>query len=90
MPDPPRCAKGVMDTHPARRAVRAYQPPGTISARSWNGLVLALAAWSLPAFSFALWTFINLSPRAQNHHARPRERFAEHPRERKAAIPYLW
>ena len=54
----------------------------------WTGF--ALAAWSLPAFSFALWTFINLSPRAQNHHAWYRERFPDYPPKRKGVIPYLW
>lgn len=54
----------------------------------WTGF--ALAAWSLPALSFAVWTFANLAPRAQNHHAWYRERFADYPRQRKAVIPLLW
>lgn len=54
----------------------------------WTGF--ALAAWSLPALSFAVWTFANLAPRAHNHHAWYRERFADYPRDRKAVVPYLW
>lgn len=54
----------------------------------WAGF--ALAAWSLPALSFALWTFANLAPRARNHHAWYRERFPDYPRGRKAVIPFLW
>ena len=50
----------------------------------------ALAAWSLPALSFAVWTFANLAPRAHNHHTWYRERFADYPRDRKAVIPFLW
>ena len=54
----------------------------------WAGF--ALAAWSLPALSFAVWTFANLAPRAHNHHTWYRERFADYPRDRKAVIPFLW
>ncbi len=54
----------------------------------WTGF--ALAAWSLPALSFALWTFANLAPRARNHHAWYRKRFPDYPRGRKAVIPFLW
>jgi hypothetical protein len=32
----------------------------------WIGF--AIAAWSLPAFSFAVWTIANLAPRAFTHH----------------------
>ena len=32
----------------------------------WTGF--AIAAWSLPAFSFAIWTVANLAPRAVLHH----------------------
>lgn len=54
----------------------------------WAGF--ALAAWSLPALSFAVWTFANLAPRAHNHHTWYRECFADYPRDRKAVIPFLW
>lgn len=53
----------------------------------WIGF--ALIAGSLPAWSFALWTFCNLLPRTLNHHAWYRETFADYPTRRKAVIPYL-
>lgn len=54
----------------------------------WLGF--ALVAWNLPAASFAVWTFCNLAPRAQNHHDWYQEYFPDYPRERKALIPFLW
>ncbi len=54
----------------------------------WMGF--ALVAWSLPALSFAIWTFCNLVPRALNHHNWYHENFKDYPQERKAVFPYLW
>lgn len=54
----------------------------------WIGF--ALVAWNLPAASFAVWTFCNLAPRAQNHHEWYREYFPDYPQKRKALIPFLW
>ena len=53
----------------------------------WVGF--ALAAFSLPGVSFAVWTFANLAPRAFNHHTWYKENFTEYPASRKALIPYL-
>jgi len=53
----------------------------------WTGF--ALAVWSLPALSFAVWTFANLAPRALTNHKWYLEKFAHYPKERKALIPYL-
>jgi 3-oxo-5-alpha-steroid 4-dehydrogenase 1 len=53
----------------------------------WTGF--ALAAWSLPALSFAVWTIANLAPRAIANHKWYKEKFTEYPKERKALIPYL-
>ena len=54
----------------------------------WWGF--ALAAWSLPSLSFAIWTFCNLAPRARNHHAWYREHFPDYPPGRRAVIPFIW
>lgn len=54
----------------------------------WSGF--ALAAMSLPALTFAIWTACNLIPRALDHHRWYREKFAEYPKERKAIFPFLW
>jgi protein-S-isoprenylcysteine O-methyltransferase Ste14 len=54
----------------------------------WAGW--ALAAWSLPALSFALWTFANLAPRAAAHRRWYRERFPDYPRARKRLVPFVW
>lgn len=54
----------------------------------WTGF--AIAAWSVPALTFAVWTFCNLAPRALNHHAWYHENFEDYPKKRKALIPFVW
>ncbi len=54
----------------------------------WSGW--AIATWSLPGLSFAVWTIANLAPRAWAHHAWYREKFPEYPQRRKALIPGVW
>jgi 3-oxo-5-alpha-steroid 4-dehydrogenase 1 len=54
----------------------------------WLGF--ALAAGSLAALGFAVWTFANLAPRAVAHHAWYRAQFPDYPPSRRALIPYLW
>ncbi len=49
----------------------------------------ALAAWSLPALTFAVWTICNLAPRAFSHHQWYKANFKDYPKERKALIPFL-
>ena len=51
----------------------------------WAGF--ALLTWCLPAFSFFLWTFVNLVPRALDHHKWYKEKFEDYPEERKAVVP---
>lgn len=53
----------------------------------WMGF--ALAAYSLPALGFALYTAANLLPRALAHQQWYRRQFSDYPKERKALIPYL-
>jgi 3-oxo-5-alpha-steroid 4-dehydrogenase 1 len=53
----------------------------------WIGF--AVMAWSLSAFSFAIWTAANLIPRALSHHLWYQEHFEDYPEERKAVIPFL-
>ncbi|MFZ1685997.1 MAG: hypothetical protein WAU70_01130 [Flavobacteriales bacterium] len=53
----------------------------------WAGF--AIMAWNLPAFSFVLWTFANLVPRAKNHHDWYHRTFPDYPKERKAVFPGL-
>ncbi len=53
----------------------------------WGGY--ALLCWSLPAFSFFVWTFCNLVPRALSHHRWYKSYFREYPAERKAVFPYI-
>ena len=54
----------------------------------WVGF--ALAAGTLAAWAFALFTFANLAPRALANHRWYRARFAEYPPDRRALIPFLW
>ena len=53
----------------------------------WAGF--ALMTWSLPGLSFAIWTAVNLIPRALHHHRWYRENFPDYPERRKAVIPGL-
>ncbi len=53
----------------------------------WSGW--ALATWSLPGLSFAIWTIANLAPRARSHHLWYREHFRDYPPKRKALVPFL-
>ncbi len=53
----------------------------------WLGY--AVLCWSLPAFSFFIWTFCNLLPRALDHHRWYHQQFADYPPDRKAVIPWL-
>jgi len=50
----------------------------------------AMATWSLPGLSFAVWTAANLVPRAQIHHTWYRRHFPDYPPKRKALMPGLW
>ncbi|MBP9151934.1 MAG: DUF1295 domain-containing protein [Flavobacteriales bacterium] len=54
----------------------------------WTGF--AILAWSLPALSFALWTFANLVPRAVAHHKFYLQKFADYPKERKSVFPFVY
>jgi len=54
----------------------------------WTGW--AIATWSLPGLSFAIWTFANLAPRARAHHAWYQEHFRDYPSRRKALFPGVW
>ncbi len=54
----------------------------------WTGF--AIAAWNLPAASFAIWTFCNLAPRAANHHSWYKDNFKDYPINRKILIPHIW
>jgi len=51
----------------------------------WTGF--AIMTWSLPGLSFALWTAVNLIPRAIHHHRWYKSTFPEYPENRKAVIP---
>jgi steroid 5-alpha reductase family enzyme len=53
----------------------------------WGGY--AILSWSLPAFSFFVWTFCNLVPRGLSHHRWYKNYFPDYPAERKAVFPYI-
>jgi protein-S-isoprenylcysteine O-methyltransferase Ste14 len=65
-----------------------------VSCANYFGEVLewigwAVLTWSLPGFTFALWTVANLVPRARAHHEWYRRNFPDYPAHRKAIIPYI-
>lgn len=51
----------------------------------WIGF--AVLVWSLPALAFFVWTFINLVPRAVDHHKWYKKQFPDYPDKRRAIIP---
>lgn len=53
----------------------------------WCGF--ALMTFSLPGLAFAVWTIVNLVPRALQHHQWYRRTFPDYPANRKALVPYL-
>jgi len=53
----------------------------------WFGF--AIMVWSLPALAFAIWTLVNLLPRALHHHRWYTETFQNYPKERKAIFPFI-
>ena len=68
---------------------------GWVSAPNYLGEIVewigfALAAGTLAAWAFALFTFANLAPRAVSNHRWYRERFSDYPARRRALIPFLW
>jgi steroid 5-alpha reductase family enzyme len=54
---------------------------------SWAGF--ALAAFNLPALTFLIWTIINLTTRALDHHRWYIKEFPEYDKNRRALIPFL-
>jgi hypothetical protein len=54
----------------------------------WAGY--AIASWSLPTASFAIWTLANLIPRGRDHHKWYLLNFKDYPKNRKAIIPNIW
>jgi steroid 5-alpha reductase family enzyme len=54
---------------------------------SWTGF--AIAAFSYPALSFLVWTAVNLTTRALDHHRWYQREFPEYDRSRKAIIPFI-
>jgi hypothetical protein len=53
----------------------------------WLGY--AILCWSMPAFTFFIWTAANLIPRAISHHKWYRSKFSDYPQTRKAVLPYF-
>lgn len=53
----------------------------------WTGF--AVMTWSLPGLSFAVWTVVNLLPRALHHHKWYKATFPDYPAERKAVFPFF-
>jgi len=54
----------------------------------WSGF--ALAASTMPALAFLLFTIANLVPRARDHLNWYRQTFPSYPEERRALIPKVW
>ncbi len=72
-------------THPLFRYISCPNFAGEIL--EWTGF--AIMTWCLPALSFAVWTAVNLIPRALHHHRWYKEKFPDYPVKRKAVIPYI-
>ena len=53
----------------------------------WSGF--ALMTWSSPGLAFAIWTLVNLLPRALHHHKWYKGLFPDYPVNRKALFPFI-
>jgi 3-oxo-5-alpha-steroid 4-dehydrogenase 1 len=83
-----------------RKQKQGYQIPegwlfNYISCPNYFGEIMewigfAVATGGMPALSFAIWTFCNLAPRANNHHSWYLENFSMYPKNRKILLPFLW
>mmetsp|Transcript_5547 Transcript_5547/g.11629 ORF Transcript_5547/g.11629 Transcript_5547/m.11629 type:complete len:260 (+) Transcript_5547:114-893(+) len=60
------------------------------AAEIYEWLGFGIACWSLPAFTFAMFTFFNTAPRGVAHHKWYTRKFDNYPTNRKAVIPFLW
>ncbi|KAK9541765.1 hypothetical protein VZT92_001785 [Zoarces viviparus] len=54
----------------------------------WFGY--AVATWSLPALSFAVFSLCFIGPRAYHHHRFYQEKFKDYPKLRRALIPFVF
>ncbi|KAM9308269.1 3-oxo-5-alpha-steroid 4-dehydrogenase 1 [Gastrophryne carolinensis] len=54
----------------------------------WSGF--AIAGWSTPGAAFALFTWLVLLSRAQQHHQWYLEKFDNYPKSRKVLVPFLF
>ena len=54
----------------------------------WTGF--AIMSWSLAGLSFAVWTIVNLLPRAVANHKWYKQHFPEYPENRKALFPFIF
>jgi 3-oxo-5-alpha-steroid 4-dehydrogenase 1 len=54
----------------------------------WTGW--AVAVWSLPGLTYALWAMFNLLPRARAHHFWYKKTFPNYPSDRKILIPFIF
>lgn len=48
-----------------------------------------MMAQNIGATSFAVWTMVNLFPRALDHHKWYKLKFEEYPEDRKAVFPFI-
>ena len=66
-----------------------------VSAANLTGEILEWAGWalaanSLPAMAFAVFTFANIAPRGAQHHKWYLATFRDYPKSRRAVIPWVW
>ena len=85
----------VRSAHPADYVILDSGLFRLVSCPNYFGEILiwigwAVATWSLPGLSFAIWTMANLVPRAWKHHLWYRHQFPDYPPERKALLPWVW
>jgi 3-oxo-5-alpha-steroid 4-dehydrogenase 1 len=53
----------------------------------WFGFAFMIG--TMPAWSFAIWTFVNLVPRTLDHHRWYKQNFPNYPKVRKAVFPFI-
>ena len=72
--------------------LKVTQPYGRHSKKNFGPMINNRLGWfvmELPALSFLIWTIINLTTRALDHHRWYIKEFPEYDKDRRALIPFL-
>lgn len=73
-----------------RGFVFEYVSCGNLFGEVLEWIGFGVASWSIAGLMFAVCTFCNLGPRAQDHHRWYQRKFQDYPLHRRAVIPFVY